>query len=86
MINITYIFRGLSTSQKGAFYEFMVMDPNNENEDYAKITITYEDRGGKYPYFSYNTGNINGQKADYKTFELFQHYYLGALKVALEIF
>lgn len=80
LINITYIFRGLSTSQKGAFYEFMVMDPNNENDDYAKITITYEDRGGKYPHFSYNTGNIDGQKADYKTFELFQHYYLGALR------
>ena len=58
----------------------MVIDPNNADDDYAKISITYEDKGGKYPYYSYNTGNIDGQKADFKTFELFQHYYLGALR------
>lgn len=80
LITITYIFKGLSTPQKGAFYEYMVIDPYKTEEDYAKISISYEDKGGKYPYFSYNTGNIDGQKADYKTFELFQHYYLGALR------
>lgn len=81
LVTITYIFKGLSTAQKGAFYEYMVIDPNKIEEDYAKISISYEDKGdGKYPYFSYNTGNIDGQKADYKTFELFQHYYLGALR------
>jgi len=80
IITITYIFKGLSTSQKGAFYEYMVTDPNKIEEDYAKISISYEDKEGKYPNFSYNTGNIDGQKADYKTFELFQHYYLGALR------
>lgn len=80
LITITYIFKGLSTLQKGAFYEYMVIDPNNADDDYAKISITYEDKGGKYPYYSYNTGNIDGQKADFKTFELFQHYYLGALR------
>ncbi len=80
LITITYIFKGLSTAQKGAFYEYMVIDPNKLEEDYAKISISYEDKDGKYPYFSYNTGNIDGQKADYKTFELFQHYYLGALR------
>jgi putative ATP-dependent endonuclease of OLD family len=80
LITITYIFKGLSTAQKGAFYEYMVIDPNKIEEDYAKISISYEDKDGKYPYFLYNTGNIDGQKADYKTFELFQHYYLGALR------
>ncbi|WP_316846861.1 ATP-dependent nuclease [Pedobacter psychrodurus] len=80
LITITYIFKGLSTAQKGAFYEYMVIDPNKIEEDYAKIMICYEDKDGKYPHFSYNTGNIDGQKADYKTFELFQHYYLGALR------
>lgn len=80
LITITYIFKGLSTAQKGAFYEYMVIDPDNKDEDYAKITISYEEKGGKYPQFSYNTGDIDGQKADYKTFELFQHYYLGALR------
>jgi len=80
LITITYIFKGLSTAQKGAFYEYMVIDPNDTAEDYAKITINYEEKDGKYPQFSYNTGDIDGQKADYKTFELFQHYYLGALR------
>lgn len=80
VITITYIFKGLSTAQKGAFYEYMVIDPNKIEEDYAKIIISYEDKDGKYPHFTYNTGNIDGQKADYKTFELFQHYYLGALR------
>lgn len=80
LITITYIFKGLSTAQKGAFYEYMVIDPNKIEEDYAKIIISYEDKDGKYPHFTYNTGNIDGQKADYKTFELFQHYYLGALR------
>ena len=58
----------------------MVIDPNKIEEDYAKVSISYEEKDGKYPNFSYNTGNIDGQKADYKTFELFQHYYLGALR------
>jgi putative ATP-dependent endonuclease of OLD family len=80
LITITYIFKGLSTAQKGAFYEYMVINPNKIEEDYAKIIISYEDKDGKYPHFTYNTGNIDGQKADYKTFELFQHYYLGALR------
>ncbi|WP_218599163.1 ATP-dependent endonuclease [Polaribacter sp. NJDZ03] len=80
LITITYIFKGLTTAQKGAFYEYMVIDPDDTAEDYAKITISYEEKDGKYPQFSYNTGDIDGQKADYKTFELFQHYYLGALR------
>ncbi len=81
LVTIIYIFKGLSIPQKGAFYEYMVIDPNKIEEDYAKISISYEDKDdGKYPHFSYNTGNIDGQKADYKTFELFQHYYLGALR------
>ncbi len=80
LITITYIFKGLTISQKGAFYEYMVIDPDDTAEDYAKITISYEEKDGKYPQFSYNTGDIDGQKADYKTFELFQHYYLGALR------
>lgn len=79
-INITYHFKGLSVAQKGAFYEYMVIDPDEPENDYAKITIRYENRNGKYPHFTYSTGDVEGQKADYKTFELFQHYYLGALR------
>lgn len=79
-ISITYHFKGLTNSQKGAFYEYMVIDPDNNDNDYAKITLQYENRNGKYPHFTYSTGDVEGQRADYKTFELFQHYYLGALR------
>ena len=80
LITITYHFKDLTNAQKGAFYEYMVIDPVNSDNDFAKIIISYENKKGKYPYFTYNTGAIQGQKADYKTFELFQHYYLGALR------
>lgn len=79
-VTITYHFKGLTNSQKGAFYEYMVIDPDNNENDYAKITLQYENRNGKYPHFTYSTGDVEGQRADYKTFELFQHYYLGALR------
>lgn len=79
-ITITYHFKGLTNSQKGAFYEYMVIDPENNENDYAKISLKYESRNGKYPHFTYSTGDVEGQRADYKTFELFQHYYLGALR------
>jgi putative ATP-dependent endonuclease of the OLD family len=79
-ITITYHFKGLTNAQKGAFYEYMVIDPKDHVNDFAKITLKYENRNGKYPHFTYSTGDVDGQKADYKTFELFQHYYLGALR------
>lgn len=79
-ITITYHFKGLTNAQKGAFYEYMVIDPEDNENDFAKITLKYQDRNGKYPHFTYSTGDVEGQRADYKTFELFQHYYLGALR------
>ncbi|UJH90569.1 AAA family ATPase [Antarcticibacterium sp. 1MA-6-2] len=79
-VTITYHFKGLTNSQKGAFYEYMVIDPDNKDNDYAKIKLQYENRNGKYPYFTYSINDVEGQRADYKTFELFQHYYLGALR------
>lgn len=79
-ITITYHFKGLTNAQKGAFYEYMVIDPKDNKNDFAKITLKYEDKKGKYPHFTYSTGDVEGQRADYKTFELFQHYYLGALR------
>ena len=78
-IEISYIFKELSEVQKGAFYEFIVFDKKPE-DTYARITISYEKRENKYPLFNYTTGVGDGQKADYNTFELFQHYYLGALR------
>lgn len=79
LIKIVYEFRDLSPEQKGAFFEYMVVGKNNEDNDFARIEIQYKD-DKKYPYFSYSTGNIEGQKADVNTFRLFQHYYLGALR------
>ncbi|MDP1843253.1 MAG: AAA family ATPase [Sediminibacterium sp.] len=79
LIKIGYEFRGLSPEQKGAFYEYMVVNPDNSNDDYAKIELRYK-QDKRYPIFTYNTGNIEGQKADTNTFRLFQHYYLSALR------
>jgi len=79
LITITYEFRGLELVQKGAFYEYMVVDVTNTDNDYAKIELQYK-QDKKYPLFTYSTGNIAGQKADTNTFRLFQHYYLGALR------
>ncbi|MBI4652122.1 AAA family ATPase [Candidatus Desantisbacteria bacterium] len=78
-IEISYQFRDLSEAQKGAYYEFMVLaeDPKH---DYINIGLSYEYRENRYPDFSYYTGAVDGQKAEFKTFELFQHYYLGALR------
>ena len=80
LINISYEFRELSSEQKGAFYEYMVVDPTNTQNDFARIEIQYKDDEKRYPIFSYSTGNIDGQRADINTFTLFQHYYLSALR------
>ncbi|MGV8134982.1 MAG: ATP-dependent endonuclease [Mangrovibacterium sp.] len=79
LIKINYEFRGLSPEQKGAFYEYMVVDLNDPDNDYARIELQYK-QDKRYPIFTYNTGNIEGQKADSNTFRLFQHYYLSALR------
>jgi len=52
----------LSASQKGALYEYMVIDPDDDTNEYAKVTLTYENKGGKYPISSFFTGNVEGQK------------------------
>jgi putative ATP-dependent endonuclease of OLD family len=80
LIQISYEFRDLTVEQKGAFYEYMVVDLANQGRDFAKVEIQYKDDDKRYPIFSYSTGNIDGQKADIHTFALFQHYYLSALR------
>ena len=79
-ITIEFQFEGLSALQKGALYEYMVIDPDDDTNEYAQVTLTYEDKGGRYPISSYYTGNVEGQKADYNTFGIFQHYYLSGLR------
>lgn len=79
-IELQYIFRGLSPAEKGALYEYLVIDSSGHANDYAQITLIYEFQNKGYPKFSYFTGATNEQKADSGTFEIFQHYYLGALR------
>jgi putative ATP-dependent endonuclease of OLD family len=79
-ITIVFQFKGLSASQRGALYEYMVINPDDDANEYAQVTLTYENKGGKYPISSYYTGNVEGQKADYNTFAVFQHYYLSGLR------
>lgn len=78
-IELVYEFKELTPEQQGAFYEFLVID-KDPSKSYAKVVLKYEYRENKYPYVEYFTGAVEGQKADYKNFELFQHYYLDALR------
>lgn len=79
LITLSYEFRGLSPAQQGAFYEYMVIDPSEPKNDYARIELRYKKEKNN-PKFSFFTGIIEGQKADYNTFQLFQHYYLSAIR------
>lgn len=76
-IEIAYEFKGLEDKEKGALYEYMILD---SEDGYAAITIVYTRRDRQYPKFDFYTGGKLGQKADNNTFEIFQHYYLGALR------
>lgn len=78
VITISYEFRDLTTDQKGAFYEYVVLGDTDE-KDFAKITISYKKEKQKV-LFSYYTGEVEGQRADSITFQYFIHYYLGALR------
>jgi putative ATP-dependent endonuclease of OLD family len=78
VITIAYEFKGLTADQKGAFYEYVVLS-DQEEEDFAKITISYKKEKQKV-LFSYYTGEVEGQRADSATFQYFIHYYLGALR------
>lgn len=80
IIEIKYLFYGLTTTEKGALYEYLILHPTDPVKDYAQITIQYERREKGYPKFSYYTGATLEQKADPGTFDIFQHYYLGALR------
>jgi putative ATP-dependent endonuclease of OLD family len=78
-IEFDYVFKGLSDQQKGAFYEYLVLGEEGE-EDIARISLSYERGSGRFPRLSYSSGIGEGQKPDYNTFELFNHYYLNALR------
>lgn len=78
VITIAYEFKGLTADQKGAFYEYVVLG-EKEEEDFAKITISYKKEKQKI-LFSYYTGEVEGHRADSVTFQYFIHYYLGALR------
>lgn len=75
-ISFEYEFKGLSDKQKGALYEYLVL---NDTEDFARLKLTYSEKNKKVR-FEYSAGEVEGQKPDTNTFELFQHYYLSALR------
>lgn len=79
-IKISYEFKDLSHRQKGAFYEYLIIDNNDEKKDTANITLEYDDIGNEHPKFIVTSGAAEGQRPDYNTFNLFQHYYLSALR------
>lgn len=79
VLSISYEFRGLSEREKGALYQYMVIDGE---DGYASVTISYTRRVGRHPKFDFYTGRNPGEKADPNTFDIFQHYYLGALRDA----
>jgi putative ATP-dependent endonuclease of the OLD family len=76
-ITIMYEFEGLTESEQGALYEYLVLNPDRV---IAQITLTFERRIDKFPKFDFYTGANPGQKANTASFEIFQHYYLGALR------
>lgn len=76
-ITITYQFRDLSDKEKGALYEYLVI---SGDDCYAQATLQYTKIPNKYPKWTYYTGANPGQKADNGTFDIFQSYYLGALR------
>jgi len=76
-LSISYEFRGLSEKEKGALYEYLVF---KSDDQYAAITIFYERKEYQNPKFNYYSGEHAGQKANPGTFDIFQHYYLSALR------
>lgn len=78
IIKITFDFRGLTPFQKGAFFEYLVIGAT-EDDDSARITLIYRKSGQKISS-NYYSGEVEGQKPDSETFQLFIHYYLGALR------
>lgn len=79
-IELCYKFKGLSEPEKGALYEYLVLDNKDPDLDFAQITLIYEYRDKTYPRSYYFTGINTEQRADSGTFDIFQHYYLGALR------
>lgn len=78
-ITFVYEFSGLSTKQKGALYEYLVLGDKEEN-DRAVLTLEYflqTDSKIRQNYFS---GMDPEQKPSSESFLLFQHYYLDPLR------
>ena len=76
-IIIEYTFDNLTDEQKGAYYQYLVIE---EKSIYAKVTITYEIKEKDRIWTSFYMGKEEGQKADYNTYAYFNSYYLGALR------
>ena len=78
-IDICYLFKGLSTEQEGAFYQYL--DRQDDGTMVARVHLSFEIKEKGRIYSSYITGKEdNGLRADWDTFHFFHPYYLGALR------
>ena len=76
-IIIEYNFKGLDDIQKGAFYQYLLVE---DDELFARVTLNYTLCENGKIQTSFHMGKEIGQKADYETYNLFISYYLGALR------
>ena len=78
-IDIVYQFMELSDDQKGAFYQYLVV--NDDGSVVARVHLTYELKENGKVWCNYITGKEeNGMKADWDTMQHFYSYHLSALR------
>lgn len=78
-IDIVYQFMELSDDQKGAFYQYLVV--NDDESVVARVHLTYELKENGKVWCNYITGKEeSGMKADWATMQHFCSYHLSALR------
>lgn len=78
-IDIVYLFEGLSEQQKGAFYQYLEIQP--DGNVVARVHLIFEIKERGRIQASYITGCEKcEQRAEWESFRYFQSYYLEALR------
>lgn len=78
-IEISYIFKGLTPKQEGAYHQYLVMESTGNT--FAHVVIRYDLNENGRIMTSFISGDIeNGLRADFDTFKYFNVYYLEALR------
>lgn len=79
VIEIDYVFEGLSDNQRGAFYQYL--EKRDDGSLIASVHLKYELKDKGRIMQSFSTGKKdNGVKADWETLMYFHPYYLEALR------